>query len=462
MFDAMVLGGFDVQVMIASEIIKVLKAQGVMPSKKLGQNFLCDANVARWIVEQLEPELEDTVVEVGPGTGALTEHLVGRVKRVILVEFDARLAEYLTVKFSGRDDVEVHHFDGARFDMRNLMKHAPIKFLGNLPYSAGGAIMRNFMKSPSPVVRAVLMLQKEFIDRIVARHGTKEYGVLSLRMQSEWTSKPVKTVPPEAFHPRPLIDSTVMTCVPSEATDVYDKRLFDELIRRGFSQRRKQVKKQLPDTASWEEVSSLVGLPVTARAEEVSLEQWIQITQSYDNHPLKNLAQSDDELLDVVDENDVVIRQEKRKIVHDNNLLHRAVHILVFNKKKEVLLQKRSRLKDRFPEAWDSSAAGHLDAGEGYEECAKRELQEELGIEVEFHHLTQIKPCQNTGWEHIGLFIARHDGAIRFPCSEVEHAVWFGIEQLNEWLETRPQDFATGFLECWKEFKGSDIFPLKS
>ena len=84
-----------------------------MPSKKLGQNFLTDANVARWIVEQLEPEANDTVVEVGPGTGALTEHLVGRVKRVILVEFDARLAEYLKHKFSDRDDVEVHHFDGA-------------------------------------------------------------------------------------------------------------------------------------------------------------------------------------------------------------------------------------------------------------------------------------------------------------------------------------------------------------
>lgn len=451
MFDALSIHGFDVQIMIASEIIEVLKQHGVMPSKKLGQNFLCDANVARWIVEQLEPELEDTVVEVGPGTGALTEHLVGKVKRVILVEFDARLAEYLTHKFSDRDDVEVHHFDGARFDMRNLFKHAPIKFLGNLPYSAGGAIMRNFMKSPSPVVRAVLMLQKEFIDRIVAKHGTKEYGVLSLRMQSEWVSKPVKTVPPEAFHPRPQIDSTVMTCVPSENTEVYDKRLFDELIRRGFSQRRKQVKKQLPDTANWEDVSASLGLPVTARAEEISLDQWIKITQHYDNHPLKNIPQSGNELLDVVDENDEVLRQEKRSVAHAENLIHRAVHIFVFNKKKEVLLQKRSLLKDKFPLAWDSSAAGHLDAGEAYEACALRELKEELGIDVEIQFVAKIKPSESTGWEHISLFAARHDGAVRFPCSEVEHVMWFGIDQLNEWIAARPQDFAPGFIECWKE-----------
>lgn len=448
----MVIEGFDVRIMIASDIIKVLKQNGVMPSKKLGQNFLCDANVARWIVEQLEPEEGDTVVEVGPGTGALTEHLVGRVKRVILVEFDARLAEYLTDKFSDRDDVEVHHFDGARFDVRSLYKHAPIKFLGNLPYSAGGAIMRNFMKSPTPVVRAVLMLQKEFIDRIVAEHRTKEYGVLSLRMQSEWESKPVKTVPPEAFHPRPLIDSTVMTCVPSGNAEVYDKRLFDELVRRGFSQRRKQVKKQLPDTANWEEVSAELGLPVTARAEEISLGQWVKITQIYDEHPLKNIPQSDDEVFDVVDEDDVVVRQEKRSVVHAENLIHRAVHVLVFNKKKEVLLQKRSILKDKCPGLWDSSAAGHLEAGEGYDACAPRELKEELAIDAEVQHIAQLKPSENTGWEHIGLYVARYDGALRFPCSEIEHAVWFDMDQLNDWIAVRPEDFAPGFLECWAVF----------
>ncbi len=452
MFDAMSIERFDGRTMIASEIIEVLKKHGVMPSKKLGQNFLCDANVARWIVDQLEPQPEDTVVEVGPGTGALTEHLVGKVKRVILVEFDARLAEYLTQKFSDCDDVEVHHFDGARFDVRNLYKHAPIKFLGNLPYSAGGAIMRNFMKSPTPVVRAVLMLQKEFIDRIVAKHRTKEYGVLSLRMQSEWESKPVKTVPPEAFHPRPLIDSTVMTCVPSKNSEVYDKRLFDELVRRGFSQRRKQVKKQMPESADWEEVAKSLGLPVTARAEEISLEQWIKITQAYDDHPLKNLPQSGDEIFDVVDEDDEVLRQETRSVVHAENLLHRAVHILVFNKKKEVLLQKRSTLKDNFPGVWDSSAAGHLNSGEGYDECAVRELEEELGIDAEVQHIAQIKPSENTGWEHIGLYVARHDGALRFPCSEVEHAVWFGMDQLNDWISARPEAFATGFLECWEVF----------
>ena len=301
---------------------------GVMPSKKLGQNFLIDQNVAEWIVEQLEIEAGDTVVEVGPGTGALTEYAVSVADRVILVEFDARLAEGLKNRYQGNDKVQVHHCDGARFDVRQLFKYQPVKLLGNLPYSAGGAIMRNFMKRPSPVCKAVLMLQKEFIDRIIAIPRTKAYGVLSLRMQSEWHSKPVKTIPPQAFFPRPLIDSTVMVCDPRpQDLPVYDARLFDEMVRRGFAQRRKQVRKQMPDTAIWSDAAKHIGVAETARAEEISLEQWVELTRFYDDHPLKDKAQDGEELFDVVDEKDQVLRQETRAVVHREDLLHRAVHI---------------------------------------------------------------------------------------------------------------------------------------
>ncbi|MBK1856394.1 ribosomal RNA small subunit methyltransferase A [Verrucomicrobiaceae bacterium 5K15] len=437
-----------------TEIISRLNAMGVTPSKKLGQNFLVDENVARWIVDQLEVKPGDTVVEVGPGTGALTEHVVELADKVILVEFDARLAEGLKLRFADNDKVEVHHFDGARFDTRVLFKHQPVKLLGNLPYSAGGAIMRNFMKRPSPVCKAVLMLQKEFIDRIIAKPKTKAYGVLSLRMQSEWVSKPVKTIPPQAFFPRPLIDSTVMVCEPRpDDLPVYDARLFDEIIRRGFSQRRKQIKKQMPDTADWEQAAAQIGVGVTARAEEISLEQWAVLTRIYDDHPLKDNPQKGDELFDVVDEHDEVLKQETRDTVHRENLLHRAVHMFVFNKRKELFLQKRSRLKDVHPGVWDSSAAGHLNAGEDYEPTAVRELEEELGIQdAEVQEVARIAPSEQTGWEHIRLYLCRHDGAMRFPCSEVESGEWFSMDDVREWIALRPQDFASGFIECWQAF----------
>ncbi|MBT8037629.1 MAG: ribosomal RNA small subunit methyltransferase A [Verrucomicrobiae bacterium] len=439
-----------------SEIKDRLAAMGVMPSKKLGQNFLVDENVARWIVDQLEVGSGDTVVEVGPGTGALTEHVVEIADRVILVEFDARLAEGLKNRYEGNPKVEVHHHDGARFDIRQLYQYQPVKLLGNLPYSAGGAIMRNFMKRPSPISRAVLMLQKEFIDRIIAEPRTKAYGVLSLRMQSEWVSRPVKTIPPQAFFPRPLIDSTVMVCEPrKDDLPVYDARLFDEMIRRGFAQRRKQVRKQMPKTGDWEEAAKLIDVPVTARAEEMSLEQWVALTRYYDDHPLKDTPQEGDEVFDVVDEADHVLRQETRDVVHQDELLHRAVHLFVFNKHKELFLQKRSRLKDRHPGVWDSSAAGHLNAGECYESTATRELSEELGIDdVELQEIGRIAPCAKTGWEHIRLYLALYDGLVRFPCSEVEAGQWFSLDDARAWIEARPQDFASGFIECWKLFDG--------
>ena len=113
------LGGSDVDVN-QTEIKQRLDTMGVNPSKKLGQNFLIDENVARWIVAQLEIEPGDTVVEVGPGTGALTEHVVDIADKVILVEFDARLAEGLKKRYQDHDHVEVHHFDGARYDTRQL------------------------------------------------------------------------------------------------------------------------------------------------------------------------------------------------------------------------------------------------------------------------------------------------------------------------------------------------------
>jgi len=169
----------------ATELTAILAEANVVPSKRLGQNFLVDENTAKWIVEQLHLEADDTVVEVGPGTGALTEHLIGRVSKIILVEYDRRLAEYLGKRFADHPEVTVINHDAVRLDIRPFFAHKKVKLLGNLPYSAGGAILRNFLKGPSPFIRAVLMLQKEMIDRILAGPRCKDYGVLTLRMQCE-------------------------------------------------------------------------------------------------------------------------------------------------------------------------------------------------------------------------------------------------------------------------------------
>ncbi len=438
------------------EIRDALEAAGVMPSRQLGQNFLCDPNMARWITDQLEAGPGDTVVEVGPGTGALTGHLAGRVRRLVLIEFDSRLAAWLKERFAGDPTVEVHHADAVKFDVRTLFKHRPVKFLGNLPYSCGGAILRNFLSRPNPFERAVIMLQKEVIERLAAVPRTKEYGVLTLRVQSEWQVRPLRTVPPEAFHPRPQIDSSVALLLPrGKDLPAFDARRFDELIRRGFAQRRKQMGKHMPASPAWEEACAEVGAAATARAEELSLDQWIGLARLYDDHPLRDVPQRGDEVFDVVDEADEVTGQATRREVHERGLLHRAVHVFVINRHGELLLQKRSRFKDAHPGVWDSSVAGHLDAGEGYAAAAARELDEEMGIQgVAAEELGKIAPCENTGWEHVRLFHVRWDGVPHFPCAEVEAAVWMKPDELDRWIAARPADFASGFLECWKLARG--------
>jgi len=441
--------------MTGREIREALIHAGVMPSKQLGQNFLIDPNMARWIVSQLEITEHDAVVEVGPGTGSLSEHLVGKVRKLILIEFDARLADALKHRFRNDPSVEVHHADGVKFDGRQLFKHRPLKFLGNLPYSCGGAIMKNLLSRPHPFERAVIMLQKEVIDRLAAKPGTKDYGILSLRTQANWEVKPLRTVPPEAFYPQPKIDSSVAVLTPrTSGLPTFDYRLFDELVRRGFAQRRKQLKKQLPDGPAWEDVTAELGVTASVRGEELTLSQWVDLTRAFDPHPLKDLPQKSEELFDVVDANDEVTGTATRGEVHAQNLLHRAVHIFVFNKRGDLLLQKRSLLKDRHPGVWDSSVSGHLDSGESYDTAVIRELDEEMGIipETAPEEIVRIPPSELTGWEHVRLYRCRHAGDLRFPSAEIDAAMWFPLAEVTAWVASRPSDFASGFLECWKKF----------
>jgi isopentenyldiphosphate isomerase len=159
-----------------------------------------------------------------------------------------------------------------------------------------------------------------------------------------------------------------------------------------------------------------------------------------------------EEILDIVNERDEVIGRRRRAEVHRLGLKHRAVHVLVFNAAGEVFLQKRSMQKDSCPGLWDSSASGHLDAGEDYDACAVRELWEELGLRIAAppERLFKIDACAGTGWEFVWVYQCRADGPFTLHPEEIETGAWVTPERLTNWIHEEPGRFASALPLVWK------------
>ncbi len=442
-----------------SEIDATLREIRVSPVKTLGQNFLHDRNLAQWIVTRAELTPDDYVVEVGPGLGALTEFLVGSGARVLAIEKDARLAEFLRQRFSS-DRLEILRGDALEFDVRTLFAQPRVKFVGNLPYNISSQLLLQFTSYPSPISMWLCMLQKEMARRLSAEPRTSDYGALTLLVQLHYRVEYLRTVPATVFLPQPEVDSAFVKLTPRDPTDLpyCDAELFTKLVRRGFAQRRKQLQKLLrEEIADWPAAAGAAACDERARAEELSLQQWIALTNFAD--PATGAPPHGDaaELFAVVDAEDRVIGRAPRGEVHGNNLLHRAVHILIFNHAGELFLQKRSRWKDRHPCVWDSSAAGHVDDGEEYDETAHRELREELGITTSLERVLKLPASEQTGLEFIWLYRGAHDGPFQLSRGEIELGKFFPHEVVTAWVAQRPNDFAPGFAECWRAFRARTL-----
>lgn len=166
-----------------------------------------------------------------------------------------------------------------------------------------------------------------------------------------------------------------------------------------------------------------------------------------------NLAQV--EILDIVDENDKIIGSAPRSEVHRLGLKHRAVHILVFNSNGQIFLQKRSMKKDRCAGLWDSSASGHLDHLEDYDRCARRELNEELGIaeDVKLIKFLKLNASPETDNEFVWIYTAVYNGEIHINLDEISEGKWFYPEEIDEWIKNKPVDFSDSFISVWKNWR---------
>lgn len=437
-----------------SEIDATLREIRVSPVRSLGQNFLHDRNLAAWIVSKAALSDDDYVIEIGPGLGALTELILDSGARVLAIEKDQRLAEFLRKRFPDTR-LEIIHGDALDFDLRPLFAARRVKLLGNLPYYVASQLLLKFIKYPSPISLWLFMLQKEMARRISAAPGTSDYGALSLTVQLKYRVEFLRSVPATVFLPEPEVDSAIVRLVPRLSNELppHDAETFSRVVRQGFSQRRKQLRNLLrSEVPEWTEAADALGFDPRARAEELSLDQWIALAERARSARTGGCPTEAAERFPVVDSDDQITGEAPRSKVHGNNLRHRAVHLFIFNRQGELFLQKRSPWKDRHPLLWDSSAAGHVEAAEDYDETAGRELKEELGVNAELTRVLKLPASERTGQEFIWLYRGEHDGPFRLAPAEIEHGEFFPLEVVGGWVKARPEDFAPGFLECWREY----------
>jgi len=165
------------------------------------------------------------------------------------------------------------------------------------------------------------------------------------------------------------------------------------------------------------------------------------------------------EIFDVVNDRDEVVGRAPRNEVHRLGLMHRATHVLVFNSRGQVFLQKRSANKDRQPGLWDSSSSGHVDAGEDYDACAVRELAEELGWKAPEppKRLFKLAASPQTDHEHVWVYRCEAQGPFRLDPEEIERGAWFAPEEVTRWLTERPEEFAGALPVIWKRVRAGNL-----
>ncbi|MFC4410267.1 16S rRNA (adenine(1518)-N(6)/adenine(1519)-N(6))-dimethyltransferase RsmA [Chungangia koreensis] len=268
---------------------EILKKYGFSFKKSLGQNFLIDPNILRNIVSKADLTKESAAIEIGPGIGALTEHLARTAGKVVAFEIDQRLLPVLEDTLSPYDNIKVIHSDILKADVSQVIKeeleeYTDIMVVANLPYYVTTPILMKLIMDRLPIRGFVVMMQKEVADRITAKPGTKEYGSLSIAIQYYMEAEVAMIVPKTVFMPQPNVDSAVIRL--TKRTDVpvtvIDEDFLFEVSRGSFVQRRKTIynnlQSSLPNGKDRKEeilnALETVGVDPTRRGETLSIEEF--------------------------------------------------------------------------------------------------------------------------------------------------------------------------------------------
>ena len=260
--------------------------------KRFGQNFLIDKSVINHIVDSIQPQADDVMIEIGPGLGAITRPLLTRLNSLNVIELDRDIIPKLMMNCEIADienkhklivnESDVLKFDFASFQSQQaeLKQHDDVKLriVGNLPYNISTPVLFHLLNYRHLIQDMHFMLQKEVVDRIVAVPGVKNYGRLSVMLQTFCDTQALFEVHPHAFQPPPKVDSAILRLIPrAQDEDRIDNfSLYEKLIRQAFSQRRKTLKNTLKGLCSSEQIEQS-GLSPGQRAEELSIKNFVKL-----------------------------------------------------------------------------------------------------------------------------------------------------------------------------------------
>ena len=246
--------------------------------KRFGQHFLTDRHYLERIVGAISPARDDRMVEIGPGTGILTDELVPALQHLHVVEIDRDLAAALRERFP-REKVTVHEGDALEFPFESLPM--PLRVVGNLPYNVSTPILFRMAAFADRIRDCVFMLQKEVVERMVAQPGTADYGRLSVMLQYRFAMALAMRVPPGAFTPPPKVDSAVVRMAPLglDRSRAKDEALFERIVAAAFSQRRKMLRSAVRALVK-PEAFAAARIDAERRGETLSVAEFIALADA--------------------------------------------------------------------------------------------------------------------------------------------------------------------------------------
>ena len=242
--------------------------------KRFGQNFLVDDQIVNRIVATISPKKSDNIVEIGPGKGALTFPLLQNLDHLSVIEIDRDLISLLKLKEQYK--LTIYEADALKFDYGLISDN--LRIVGNLPYNISSPLLFRLLSSKNQIIDMTFMLQKEVVDRIVASHGSKTYGRLSVMMQTFFEVESMFTVPKESFDPQPKIESAILYLKTRTKPLTENIKLLEKIVKISFSQRRKTLKNCLKSILSQEQTK----IDLSQRAEMLSVENFITLMKDYE------------------------------------------------------------------------------------------------------------------------------------------------------------------------------------